>query len=263
MDWTTASQLISADVDAYVFLGMQTDIPYFAIEVPADEEDAPKLFSEFGLFQDIRKVGTFIDTSQGGLLVYARGITYWHQSQRFCGVCGHVTESREGGHMRQCSNENCKQQYFPRTDPAIIVLVTYGEECLLARQPGWKPNGYATVAGFVEPGESLESAVVREVYEETSVRVETVSYHSSQPWPFPCSIMLGFTARAGGLDIRIDGDEIEDARWFSHTDIYHGIKEGRLLLPPRLSISYSLIADWYDRMGPGTLADIIPVDYSW
>ena len=263
LNLTTVSQIITADVDAYVFLGLQTDKPFFAIEVPANEQDAPKLFSEYGWFQDIRKVGTFIDTSQGELLIYARGITYWHQSQRYCGACGHATESREGGHMRQCTNENCRQQQFPRTDPAIIVLVTYGEQCLLARQPGWKPNGYATVAGFVEPGESLESAVVREVYEETGVRIESVSYHSSQPWPFPCSIMLGFRAEASVREIIIDGQEIEDARWFSASEIHSSVKDGQLILPPRPSISYSLIASWYDHKGLGPLADIIPIDQAW
>ena len=263
LDWTAVSQLITEDRDAYVFLGMFGDNPYFAIEVPANDEDAPKQLSEFGWFQDIRKVGTVIDTSQGELLVYARGIIYWHQSQRYCGLCGHATEPREGGHMRQCTHENCRQQLFPRTDPAIIVLVTHGEECLLARQPGWKPNGYATVAGFVEPGESLEAAVVREVYEETGVRVESVTYHSSQPWPFPCSIMLGFTAEASDREINSDGQEIEDARWFSPLEIQNSVKDGKLILPPRLSISYSLIASWYDHKGLGPLADIIPIDQAW
>ncbi|NNK86281.1 MAG: NAD(+) diphosphatase [Desulfobacterales bacterium] len=250
-------------MDAYVFLGMQTEKPYFAIEVPANEENVPKIFTDFGQFLDVRKVGAIIDTNKGELLIYARGITHWHQSQKYCGVCGHPTESRDGGHMRRCINDNCGQQFFPRTDPAIIVLVKYGDKCLLARPPGWKPNGYATIAGFVEPGESLESAVVREVYEETGVRIKSVTYHSSQPWPFPCSIMLGFTAEANGPNIRIDEDEIEDAKWFSHAEIYNGIKDRRLLLPPRLSISYSLIANWYDKSGEVTLAEIIPIDYTW
>ena len=263
LDWTTVSQLITSDMDAYIFLGKQADRSYFAIEVPSDEQDAPKRVSDFGQFLDIRKVGARIDTQKGELLIYARGIIYWHQSHRYCGVCGQRTEPKQGGHLRQCTNEACSRQLFPRTDPAIIVLVTYGEKCLLARPPGWKPNGYATIAGFVEPGESLESAVLREVYEETGVRVTTVTYHSSQPWPFPCSIMLGFTAEANGASIRVDGDEIEDAKWFSHGEIYQGIKAGKLLLPPRLSISHSLIANWYDPKGLGTLADIIPIDYTW
>jgi NAD+ diphosphatase len=263
LDWTAASQLITSDSDVYVFLGKQSDRSCFAIEVPADEESTPERLSDLGQFSDIRKVGARIDSQKGELLIYARGIIYWHQSQRFCGVCGQKTTPKEGGHLRQCTSDTCSQQLFPRTDPAIIVLVTFGEKCLLARPPGWKTNGYATIAGFVEPGESLESAVVREVYEETGVRVASVTYHSSQPWPFPCSIMLGFTAVANGPDIRIDGQEIEDAKWFSHADIYEGIKSKKLLLPPRLSISYSLIAGWYDHRGPGTLADIIPIDYSW
>lgn len=126
----------------------------------------------------------------------------------------------------------------------------------MARPPGWKPNGYATIAGFVEPGEGSESAVVREVYEETGVRVESVTYHSSRPWPFPCSIMLGFTANASGSKIRIDGDEIEDARWFSPLDIHDSVIAANLVLPPRRSISNSLIAYWYDRKGLGSLAEI-------
>ena len=263
LDWTAVSQLITADLDAYIFLGMQAEIPYFAINVPENEDNAPELFFDFGQFNDIRRVGAFIESNMGELLIYARGITYWHQSQRFCGVCGHPTESQEGGHMRVCINDICNQQIFPRTDPAIIVLVTYGKRCLLARTPGWKANGYATLAGFVEPGESLESAVVREVYEETGIHVDSVTYHSSQPWPFPCSIMLGFTAQASDPKIRIDGDEIEDARWFSPADIYNRVQAGTLILPPRISISYSLIAHWYDGNDNGRLADIVPVESKW
>ena len=263
LDWSAVEQLITVDMDACVFLGMQSERPCFAIEVPEDEASAPEMFSNLGLFQDIRKVGALIDSQSSGLLAYARGIIHWHQNQRFCGKCGHPTASRESGHMRVCSNKKCALEHFPRTDPAIIVLVTYGEKCLLARQPTWKPKGYATIAGFVEPGESLEQAVVREVLEETDVRVDSVTYHSLQPWPFPCSIMLGFTAVAGNPDIRIDGQEIEDARWFLPAEIYDGVTSGSLFLPPGLSISHSLIADWYDRHGQGRLADIISADSKW
>src|SRR5262249_49094954 len=147
-------------------------------------------------FTDLRRVGPLLERFEGSLLAYARGITYWHQRHRFCGVCGAPTRSRDAGHVRVCLNETCKTQHFPRTDPAVIMLVHDGDRCLLGRQSVWPTGMHSTLAGFVEPGESLEEAVAREVREETAIEVTDVAYHSSQPWPFPSSVMLGFHARA-------------------------------------------------------------------
>jgi NAD+ diphosphatase len=142
----------------------------------------------------------------------------------------------------KCSAEACGIEHFPRLDPAIIVLVTDGERALLGRQAAWPPGRYSTIAGFVEPGESLEDAVVREVLEETGVTVTEASYHSSQPWPFPASLMIGFNARAPGDAVPRADEELEDVRWFTREDIAAGTPK----LPPTQSVSFRLIEDWYD-----------------
>jgi NAD+ diphosphatase len=155
-----------------------------------------------------------------------------------------------------CTNDACGRHHFPRIDPAIIVLVTSGERCLLGRKPEWPPKRYSTLAGFVEPGESLEAAVVREVREETSVEVESIHYFASQPWPFPSSLMLGFRAEAASDGIDVGEDELEDARWFTRQEMRDSIADGTLKLPFHLAISYHLIESWYDAGGLGPLRDI-------
>ena len=263
LDLASVKRMITDNFDSFIFLGMKDNRLYFAVDIQSNDSKVSDKFFDLGHFQDLKNVGALIDKQNGDLLIYAKGITYWHQNHLFCEKCGNPTASRESGHMRICINEKCKQQHFPRTDPAIIVLVTYGKKCLLARQPTWKTARYATIAGFVEPGESLEYAVVREVFEETGIHIDKVSYHSSQPWPFPCSIMLGFIAVANSYDIQIDGHEIEDAKWFSHSDVYLRIKEGTLFLPPKISISYNLIENWFNDGELGKLNDIMHPDNEW
>jgi NAD+ diphosphatase len=152
-----------------------------------------------------------------------------------------------------CTNPVCRHEQFPRIDPAIIVLVSDGPRALLGRQAAWPPGRYSTIAGFVEPGESLEDAVVREVAEETGVQVDQVEYHSSQPWPFPSSLMLGFTARASTFEVRLEDQELEDARWFTRADIERGTPK----LPPPVSISFRLIEHWFDSASERPLKDLL------
>ena len=167
-------------------------------------------------FADLRQVGPRIERREGALLALARAMVFWHQRHRYCGLCGSPTRSEEAGHMRRCTDPACNAMHFPRTDPAVIMLVTDGERALLGRNKNFPlPGMYSTLAGFVEPGESLEDAVAREVREETGVEVGAVHYHSSQPWPFPGNIMLGFHAEARTTEITIDYGELEDARWFT------------------------------------------------
>ena len=155
-------------------------------------------------------------------------------------ICAAPTVATHAGHILVCSNPACEQELFPRIDPAIIVLVSDGERALLGRQGSWPPRRYSTIAGFVEPGESLEDAVVREVAEETGVTVSGVRYASSQPWPFPSSLMVGFRAHAArGSPVRLSG-ELEDARWFTREQL----TSGEALAPPSQSISWRLIEDW-------------------
>jgi NAD+ diphosphatase len=225
-----------------VLLGEFEGCAYIALEV--EEERQVQDVGLPGEFMDLHKVGNQLEQWQGGLLAYARGMLHWHTQSQYCGVCGSLTSVAEAGHMRVCTNETCATPHFPRTDSAIIVLVTDGDRCLLGRKSNWEPRKFSTIAGFVEPGESLEDAVRREVLEETGVVVGEVYYHSSQPWPFPASIMVGFTAIAESHTIRVDKTELEEARWLTREELREGIKTGALLLPSDVSIAYRLVHDW-------------------
>jgi len=222
--------------DESVFLGMFGDRPAFAFDV--DSDDPP--FGKDGEFHDLRYLGTVLPVEEANLVAHAIALINWHRLQKFCGLCGASTVAESGGNARRCTNETCGESLFPRVDPAIIVLVARGERCLLGRQTSWPEGRYSTIAGFVEPGESLEDAVRREVLEETNVVVGEVHYHSSQPWPFPSSLMLGFTAEAISDDIRLNDGELEDAGWFTRKELRSGFPK----LPFRLSIARRLVDDW-------------------
>ncbi|MFQ5691306.1 MAG: NAD(+) diphosphatase, partial [Gemmatimonadota bacterium] len=232
-----------------IFLGLDGDVAYFAVEVPDTGPPTPDTDSgaaapleagtprgatsppprdaasprppllEHGEFHDLRRVGSLLEQREGALLAYARAMVRWHRRHRFCGACGSRAESTEGGHVRMCTDAACHRLHFPRMDPAIIVRVSDAERCLLARKPGWPSGMYSVLAGFVEPGETLEEAVAREVCEETGLAVRDVRYHSSQPWPFPSSLMLGFVAGYEEGPLRVDSGELEDARWFERAEL--------------------------------------------
>jgi NAD+ diphosphatase len=188
--------------------------------------------------EELRPLTAVLPAQEAGLLAYARALAIWRSRHRHCGVCGALTQPTHAGHCLTCST--CGNEFFPRIDPAIIVLVSDGERALLGRQASWPPRRYSTIAGFVEPGESLEDAVLREVAEETGVSVSQVRYHSSQPWPFPSSVMLGFEAYAPpGSPVQLSG-ELEDARWFTREQV----SSGEALAPPTQSISWRLIETW-------------------
>ena len=233
-----------------VLLGLMGEAALFALDLSAHEEPLAALRHDRQLeFIDLRRVGALIDRAEGSLLAYARGIVWWHQRHRFCGVCGSPTASAEAGHVRRCTNATCGAAHFPRTDPAVIMLVTDGDRALLGRQKVWPKGQHSTLAGFVEPGESLEDAVAREVHEETGIVVGEVTYHSSQPWPFPASIMLGFVATAATHDITVDREELEDARWFERDFLLRHEDDDNFRLPRRDSIARRLIEDWLGRSG--------------
>lgn len=243
-----ASLLQRADVDAFlpqqetIFLGMFRQRPVFAIHIDRDTQ-AP--FTDTGEFHDLRYLGSIIPADEANLIAHARALVLWHGMQKFCGRCGAQARAESGGNTRICTNEECATRTFPKVDPAIIVLVTRREKCLLGRQTGWPEGRYSTIAGFVEPGESLEDAVRREVAEETNIEVAGVHYHSSQPWPFPSALMLGFTAIASSDDIQLNDKELEDAQWFSRKELRCGFPK----LPYRLSIARRLVEDWLNEDG--------------
>ena len=198
----------------------------------------------------LRPVLQLLEPGDAALAVHAIGLAEWHHAVRHCPRCGADLVAVQSGHVLQCTG--CGRQQFPRTDPAVIMLVTDDDgRALLGRQPVWPEGRWSTLAGFVEPGESIEQAVRREVMEETGVRVDAVSYFGSQPWPLPASLMLGFVGHAKTLEIAVDGDEIEDARWFTREDVRAGTADGSLVLPGGISISRSLVEHWYGEVLPG------------
>jgi len=255
--WNSRSLILGGEAPRAVLLGL-SDIPpssrnsgdlvllgrfggsnLFAYEIESAE---PPAAPQGARYEDLRLAAANMSDEEAGLLSYARAMIWWRRTHRFCGRCGSRTVPDRGGHVLVCTNAVCRHEQFPRIDPAIIVLVSDGERALLGRQASWPVGRYSTIAGFVEPGESLEDAVAREVVEETGIQVERIEYHSSQPWPFPSSLMLGFSAHALTHAVHLRDQELEDARWFTRADIVSGTP----LLPPRVSISYRLIEHWFD-----------------
>jgi NAD+ diphosphatase len=233
----SSALLTAAEPDSEVLLGWFHGARCVLAELPAGRSFELPPGTELA---ELRPLTAVLPADEAGLLAYARALLIWRARHRHCGVCGAATAPAHAGHCLICTNHACAQEYFPRIDPAIIVLVSDGERALLGRQASWPARRYSTIAGFVEPGESLEDAVVREVAEETGVPVTQVRYHSSQPWPFPSSVMVGFQARAApDSEVRVGG-ELEDARWFSREQVH----AGEALTPPTQSISWRLIEAW-------------------
>ena len=230
-----------------VLLGTCGEHPCFALGLPP----ATVLPAADTVLTSLRPQFTLLDHGTLALLGYARVMVHWHLHNRFCGKCGAVTASRSAGHELHCTR--CGNILYPRVNPAIIVLVTHADRCLLGRQSDWPEKRYSTIAGFVEAGESPEATVRREVQEETNIRVASMHYTASQPWPYPASLMLGFRAQAENTDIRCNDAELTDARWFSRADIVMGIGNGSLLLPTQRSISYRLVQTWFEETGEYSL----------
>ena len=232
------NQFPDAKFEDFILLGEFNGQTYFTIALKNfNLQEDTELY-------DLKKVASLLDRSSAGLLAFATGIVHWHETHLFCGKCGSETIVKEAGHQRTCKNESCQSKIFPRTDPAIITLVLNKDACLLGRNDRWPKGVYSTLAGFVEPGESLEEAVKREVMEEAGVIIKETQYHSSQPWPFPSSIMLGFISIAENRELNINYDELEDARWFSKTELLDMIEKKTVCLPNKFSIAYRLITEW-------------------
>ncbi len=223
-----------------VFLGMRGEDPLFAIDLPRGAtHELPR-----GAFADARTAGPTLSPSDFGLLGYARGMMHWHRETRHCGRCGEATSSAQGGFARVCAS--CERTTYPRTDPAVMILVTRGDRCLLARQPRFPQGMYSALAGFVEPGEDLEGCVIRETHEEVGLAIDRVRYFRSDPWPFPASLMLGFFAEARSEKITLDRDELEEARWFTRDELR---SPNGFFYPPAYSLAHHLIGSFLARPG--------------
>ena len=227
-----ATGALPDSVERY-FLGVHDDEPLFAVRVPRDLRADE--------WSDLRSVGASLPDLDAGLLTTAVALAHWHDRHPRCPLCGTPTDVIRAGWARRCPADS--SEHFPRTDPAVIMLVhDGGERCVLGRQASWPPGRYSILAGFVEPGESLEGAVMREVAEEVGLSVTDVHYAGSQPWPFPASLMLGYTARVVGDESLVLRDgELADARWVTKDEIRRG---DVVALPPPVSIAYRIIADW-------------------
>ena len=241
------------DFEQLVFLGRDDRGPLFALDVSQHQPDLIEPLVGDNDFIDLRACGWLLDAEQAAQLAYARGLVYWNRHHRFCGTCGAPTRSENGGHQRRCGNAACGRIQFPRTDPAVIMLVEDLSDpahprCLLARNSRFPNRMMSTLAGFVDPLESLEETVRREVFEECGIHVGRVDYQASQPWPFPSSIMLGFRAQALSTEINIDGIEIEEAYWFEAEQLAGfgewGDGSDNFCLPRRDSIARYLVNSW-------------------
>jgi NAD+ diphosphatase len=241
--------------DGWVLLGLDGDAPVFAADLSALDEARLDALAGDGAFVDLRQVGAALAPDEAATLAYARGVLAWHRRSRHCGSCGAPTAVEHAGHMRRCTDPACHAEIYPRTDPAVIMLVERrppggAPQCLLARHARLPARVWSTLAGFVEPGESLEEAVAREVLEETGVRVARATYQGSQPWPFPASLMLGFRALADAETetVTIDPAELAEARWFTAAELAGfgewGDEAAPFRFPRRDSIAHALVEAW-------------------
>lgn len=232
-----------------IFLGTHRTTPHFAVDVsaaPDPANDGP--LAGLGLFADLRTVAEEIDPGDAAILAQAKSLIDWHQRHGFCANCGTATVLADAGYKRYC--EACNTEHFPRTDPVVIMLALHGDTCLLGRQAKWPEGFYSALAGFIEPGETIEEAVARELTEEAGIKIGDVMFHSTQPWPYPSSLMIGCYANATTTEVVLDQNELSDARWFTREEARAALSRGspNLRLPPPLAIAHQLVKSWVESI---------------
>ena len=244
--WISADRAENFPGSGLIFLGMQADgTACFAKNLAAGDDDRPDLHDAINKFVDLRTITPNLNDDDAAILAQARAMMEWHRSHRHCGVCGHATDMRDGGYKRACPD--CGREHFPRTDPVVIMLVIDGDRALLGRGHTWPEGRYSALAGFLEPGETFEEAVRREIMEEAAIAVGRVSYHSSQPWPWPMTLMIGCMAEATTTEITIDPNELQDARWFDRDRCQAALRDdpaAGFSAPPPLAIAHQLLKAW-------------------
>jgi len=228
------------DLTDAIFLGKLAGNCIFAVDIETGDDP---IIHDSCTLAGLRELTGHLAEPEAALLAYAKAMVGWQRRHRHCGLCGSICQPRDGGFVMECSLPTCRHRSFPRLDPAIIVLVHADDQCLLGRQTRWPDGRFSTIAGFVEPGESLEDSVRREVREETNIRVGRCKYMASQPWPFPAALMIGFLAEGLSRDIQLNDGELAEARWLTRDDI----AAETVVLPPRVSIAYRLLENWFDE----------------
>ncbi len=246
---TGLCESLMGDGAPLIFLGQDTGGAYFAADV-SDARDPENIgpLAGLGTFQDLRQIALEIAPGDAAILGQARSILDWHQTHRFCSNCGAPTALSDGGYKRECGV--CKTEHFPRVNPVAIMLATSGDKCLVGRGRNFPRGMFSALAGFIEPGETIEEAVARELFEEAGVRIKSVAYHSTQPWPWPSQMMIGCFAEAESEDIKIDDNELAEARWVDRATMRATLAgngpEG-FWVPPALAIAHQLIKAWAEQ----------------
>ena len=236
-----------------IFLGLREYKAYFAIDISRNGPAVQEL-QESGdwRFEDARTATEYLSGSDSGIVAQARAQINWHNRNGFCSICGHATFAKRGGQVLQCSK--CDAEHYPRTDPVVIVVVSHEDCCLLGQSRGRlsRTNRYSALAGFVDQGETIEEAVAREVMEEAGIKIADIRYHSSQPWPFPSSLMIGCHADAVTTEISMDDEEMADVRWFQRDEVLLALegKSKNLAVPGPIAIAHHLIRAWATGSGP-------------
>ena len=252
LDFQSASQISQLRagkkfaIGEELFLGIDKGIAYFAWCSDAVDFESFELLESY---QTLRTLGDYLPQLEMGLAIHSQAIANWHHTHQFCARCGAPTESANGGSLRKCTSDG--SEHYPSTDGAVIVLVNDKDDrVLLGRQKIWPEKRFSCFAGFVEPGESFEQTVLREVFEESGIKADEVTYLGSQPWPFPASIMISFSALATNPDLaKADGEEIEEIRWLTREEMREAIADQSLTLPPSMSVARKMIEFWYEKFG--------------
>ena len=240
---------LSGGPERLLFLGLLAAEPLFAVDLEGPADPAEAALEGFGVFDDLRRIALELAPADAAILAAAKAVFEWRRRHRYCAVCGEPSRAADGGWKRVC--ESCEAEHFPRTDPVVIMLPHHGERCMLGRQAGWPKGMYSALAGFMEPGESIEEACARELKEEAGLAAVRVRYHSSQPWPWPSSLMIGLMAEVEDDEGAPDQTELEEVRWFTRAEARDLVAGGLAdaATPPPLAIAHRLIRSWAEGKG--------------
>lgn len=252
LQWLSAARAFDLGSDTEVFLGLWRQTPVFAVEMAGGPDPAAGPLAGLGQFADLRASASVLTAADLAMAGTARSLIDWHRRHGYCSACGQPSQSVSGGWKRRCPA--CGTEHFPRTDPVVIMLPVKGDRCLLGRQAAWPAGRMSALAGFVEPGESLEEACARELAEEAGLTATAIAYHSSQPWPFPSQLMVGLIAEVAEDVARPDQTELEAVRWLTRDQARATLSDpgghDGVLAPPSFAIAHSLMQAWVDGFGP-------------